>query len=241
MFKTLVQHPGVARPFLRKGVHYFDKSYDRGPRWYRGHFPLAVTSRLRRRGGRPADRRVEPVLHVPPARGERIARDLPGVRLMVLLRDPVERAYSGHSHELARGFESLSFEEAVDAEPERLAGQRERMLAEPGYDSPDWQHHAYVTRGQYIDQLEALEALVGSRPDARRGQRGLLRRPGAGVRAVCDFLGLRARRRDHASSSTTRGRGADAGAAAGPADATTSLPYDERLARWWGTTPSWRR
>ena len=45
MFKTLVQHPGVARPFLRKGVHYFDKAYDRGPRWYRGHFPLAPTSR----------------------------------------------------------------------------------------------------------------------------------------------------------------------------------------------------
>ena len=32
MFKTLVQHPDVVRPFLRKGVHYFDKSYDRGER-----------------------------------------------------------------------------------------------------------------------------------------------------------------------------------------------------------------
>ncbi len=35
------------------------------------------------------------------------------------------------------------------------------MMADPGYDSVHWQHHAYVTRGQYIEQLRALEQLVG--------------------------------------------------------------------------------
>ena len=41
-----------------------------------------------------------------PLAAERIARDLPGVKLIVLVRDPVERAYSQHAHELARGFET---------------------------------------------------------------------------------------------------------------------------------------
>src|SRR3954447_9489078 len=50
MFKALTQHPEVARPFLRKGVHYFDKNYDRGFSWYRGHFPTTLTSRMKRLG-----------------------------------------------------------------------------------------------------------------------------------------------------------------------------------------------
>ena len=57
MFKTLVQHPDVVRPFLRKGIHYFDKHYDRGERWYRGHFPLAATTRLRGGRGQRGDHR----------------------------------------------------------------------------------------------------------------------------------------------------------------------------------------
>ena len=96
-----------------------------------------------------------------PLARQRLAGDLPGVKLIVLLRDPVTRAYSGHSHELARGFEDLPFEEALAAEPERLAGEREKLMADPGYDSLHWQHHAYVTRGQYIEQLRAVEQLVG--------------------------------------------------------------------------------
>ena len=39
----------------------------------------------------------------------RIAADLPDVKLLVLLRDPVDRAYSAHAHEIARGFERLPF------------------------------------------------------------------------------------------------------------------------------------
>ncbi len=96
-----------------------------------------------------------------PLARQRIAGDLPGVKLLVLLRDPVIRAYSAHSHERARGFEDLEFEEALAAEPGRVAGERERLMAEPGYDSLHWQHHAYVTRGQYIEQVRALEQLVG--------------------------------------------------------------------------------
>ena len=104
------------------------------------------------------------------------------MKLLVLLRDPVVRAYSGHSHEKARGFEDLSFEEALAAEPARIAGERERLMADPGYDSFHWQHHAYVTRGQYIEQLRALEQLVGRERHVRRRQRRLLRRPRAGLR-----------------------------------------------------------
>ena len=65
--------------------------------------------------------------HVP----GRVAEHLPRVKLIAMLRDPVERAYSGYQHEVGRGFETLSFEEAIEAEPGRLEGERERMIADP--------------------------------------------------------------------------------------------------------------
>src|SRR3712207_8898004 len=51
-------------------------------------------------------------------------------KLIVLLRDPVQRAYSQYQHEVARGFETLGFEEAIEAEPGRLAGEIERLAAD---------------------------------------------------------------------------------------------------------------
>ena len=58
-----------------------------------------------------------------PLSAERIARDLPGVKVLVLVRDPVERAYSAHAHELARGYETEQFERALELEEERLRGE----------------------------------------------------------------------------------------------------------------------
>ena len=51
-----------------------------------------------------------------PLAAERIARDLPEVKLVVALRDPVERAYSAHAHEFARGYETEPFERAIEME-----------------------------------------------------------------------------------------------------------------------------
>jgi hypothetical protein len=53
-----------------------------------------------------------------------------GVKLLVLLREPVERAYSGHAHEISPGFETEPFERALELEPGRLEGEVERILAD---------------------------------------------------------------------------------------------------------------
>ena len=240
MFKTLVQHPLVARPFLRKGVHYFDnKGYGNGMSWYRGHFPVAATSRARRLGKRPLTGESSPYYMFHPLAATRIAADLPGVRLIVLLRDPVERAYSGHSHELARGYETESFERALELEAERLRGERERMLAEPGYESFEWQHHAYLTRGRYHEQLVALEKLVGRDRLHVVDSQEFFTQPAKVFPGVLDFLGLpphpgtvfeqhNARKRSPMSAELRKDL------------EDRYAEDDERLAQWWGRTPSWR-
>lgn len=241
MFKTLIQHPLVVRPFLRKGVHYFDLRHDNGINWYRGHFPVAATSRARRLGrGRPLTGESSPYYMFHPRAPARYAGDLPDARVLVLLRDPVERAYSGHSHELARGFETEPFEQALELEQDRIAGERQRMLDEPGYESRDWQHHAYVTRGQYIEQLEELERRVGRGRLHVVDSQDFFTDPRPVFAAVLRFLGLEPAGGIVFEQHNARSR------APMPESVRRRLDehfrgYDERLATWWGRTPSWRR
>ena len=68
----------------------------------------------------------------------------------MLVRDPVERAYSAHAHELARGFETEPFERALELEDQRLSGEAERIVADPGYLSHSHQHHAYRAQGTLL-------------------------------------------------------------------------------------------
>lgn len=89
---------------------------------------------------------------------DRIAADLPDVKLVVLVRDPGERAYSAHAHEAARGYEDLSFAAALEAEEGRLDGEVERLLGDPAYESHAHRHQAYRSRGEYAVQLERAAA-----------------------------------------------------------------------------------
>lgn len=164
LFRALAAHPQVVPPLWTKGIHYFDTPdrYARGDRWYRGQFPLAGPAR-RRTGalGAPLTLEASPYYVFHPMGAERIAATLPGTRVVVLLRDPVERAWSAWKQETGRGFETEPFERALDLEPERLAGEVERMRADPAYASFPHQHHAYTERGHYADQLVALRSALG--------------------------------------------------------------------------------
>jgi len=242
LFKTLSQHPAVLPAVLHKGVHYFDTAYDHGTAWYLGHFPtLRAAEAVRRRHGVTAvTGESSPYYMFHPHAPARIAADLPDVKLLVLLRDPVERAYSAHAHELARGFESEPFERALELESSRIAGEREKMLADPGYESHHFQHNAYLTRGQYVEQLLHLTDLFGRERLHVIDSDEFFAEPRPAFDGVCDFLEL-----PHWPDITFGKHNARARAPmdAGPRARLDAhfAPFDEHLADWWGRTPSWRR
>lgn len=165
LFRALMQHPQIVRPAFNKGVNYFDVNYPRGRDWYAGHFPLRTAARLRtRRAGGPCVFEASGYYLFHPLAVQRLVADLPEVKVVVLLRDPVERAFSAWKHEVARGFESETFERAVELEDERLEGEVDKMVADPAYLSWPHRHQGYVHRGQYADQLErVLEVLPRER------------------------------------------------------------------------------
>lgn len=161
LYGLLREHPAVVRPLWHKGIAYFDLNHHRGSRWYQAHFPLRALAQLRTGAHKPRTFESTGYYMYHPLAPSRIAAELPGVRLIAMLRNPVERAFSAWKHEHARGFEDASFEHALDLEDERLAGEEDRMRADSTYQSFHHRHHAYVERGLYARQIVALQAAVG--------------------------------------------------------------------------------
>lgn len=162
----LIEHPSMLRLFpppipglkaeATKGVHYFDSNFARGERWYRSYMPLASTrARATRRHGVPAVvGEASPYYLFHPDAARRAHLTVPDARLVVLLRDPAQRTYSHWKERRRNQAEALDFLAALDAEPGRLGGERERLLADPAYRSYPWEQQSYATQSRYAANLE---------------------------------------------------------------------------------------
>jgi hypothetical protein len=106
------------------------------------------------------------------------------------LRNPIDRAFSHHNYERSLDFEDLSFEEAVAMEPERLEGEEERLVADPRYQSFSHQHHSYLARGRYDEQLRRWFAHVDRTRFLVLRAEDLFSDPEATVLQTQEFLGL---------------------------------------------------
>lgn len=157
LYCYVLSHPQVVGPSKRE-IGFFSENFERGLNWYRACFPLRTIQSWR---GKYPESRIVAGEHTPsyimhPLAVERIAATLPHVRLIILLRDPVDRAYSHYQHEFRCGHENLSFRDAIESEPRRTANEVDRMRSEPGYRSPEYVRHAYLDQGKYRPKLETL-------------------------------------------------------------------------------------
>jgi hypothetical protein len=144
LYAYLRWHPLITGPSFKE-VSFFDRHYARGERWYRAHLPV-------RRRGLVGEASPSYLFH--PLAPERVAQMLPTARLIALLRNPVDRAFSHYQHEVALGREQLPFEDALAREQERMDGELEHMLRDPVYFSHAWWNYTYAARGRYAEQLE---------------------------------------------------------------------------------------
>ena len=185
-FNYLAQHPQINPPF-RKEIKFFDIHYLQGLGWYRAHFP----TRFKMKSGMLTGE-ATPYYIFHPAAPERVAKVLPNVKLIVLLRNPVDRAYSHYNHMLRVGRELLPFEEAIAREAERLDGEAEKIVAEPRYSTFKHLHYSYLARGRYIEQLEKWFALFPRRQIQILPSEELYTSPATAYRQAVEFLGLSA-------------------------------------------------
>jgi hypothetical protein len=192
LYKYLVRHPSAAHA-LTKELRFFDLNYHRGMAWYRSRFPLRLYRDLMRsRGVGLVVGEASPDYLFHPHAPRRVREALPEVKLIVLLRDPIERAYSHYWHQFRRGHETLSFDDAVAREAERLDGELDRMLRDPRYLSYERHHHSYLARGVYVDQLRAWMDRFPVRRFLIERSEDFFDDPPLVFKRVLDFLGLSA-------------------------------------------------
>jgi hypothetical protein len=242
LYRALAAHPAVIKAVLHKGVHYFDIGYHNGPDWYRGHFPLHRRSVHIERtlGVRAQTFESSPYYMYHPQAVRRIAADLPDVKIVVLVRDPIERAYSHHAHEVARGFESeVDFDRALGLEPARLAGAKERLLADPDAYDFSHQHHAYRARGEYVTYLKTMAALLPREHIHVVDSGEFFTEPERVYDGVLSFLGLPNLGYPRFERHNARPRATGMPVHLRDELAEHFAPYDAALARWLGRTPSW--
>lgn len=102
---VLRSHPNLYLPASRKEVHYFDSNYDRGAAWYAGFFTEATSTQ---RCGE-----VTPSYLDHPDVAERVAASNPEMRSVVVLRDPVKRAFSHYLRLQTQRADHRTFSEAL--------------------------------------------------------------------------------------------------------------------------------
>jgi hypothetical protein len=240
LFRALEAHPQVMRPAFRKGINYFDLNYYRGEHWYRGHFPIGRAARRKTAGyGEPVAFEASGYYLYHPFAIERLARDLPAVKLVVMLRDPVERAFSAYKHEYARGYEQReSFEAALELEDRRLAGEIDLMRQDPRYESFSHRHHSYRHRGHYAEQLERVFSFFPRTQVHVIDSEEYFGQPEQEYRRLLAFLGLRPFEPASFTRHNTR-----PGQAMSPATAQKLRGYyarhDDRLVRLLGRPLHW--
>lgn len=188
LFKYLGAHP-QCKASIRKEIRFFTEFYDRGVDWYRSHFPIAL--------GNTSHSSVyfeaTPDYLLDPRAPKRAIDLLPDVRVIVLLRDPVDRAYSHYCHNRRLGTETLPFREALAREKERIGPALLKLEAYPEMPAPkDLLRYSYVERGRYATQLRRWKNFVdGDRMLILRSE-NLFEDPHASFQEVLSFLGLHA-------------------------------------------------
>lgn len=175
-----------------KEVHFFDDFYTRGLDWYRAQFATTTykyyIESVRRHRFITGEASPYYIFH--PYAPRRIAQVLPHVKIIALLRNPIDRAYSQHWLEVKGKYETLPFEEAIKREPERIAGEREKMLHDENYHSFNYRRYTYLTRGIYVDQLRYWMSYFSREQFLILKTEDLNANPAGIMRQTLEFLGV---------------------------------------------------
>ena len=193
LFPSAKHMPGRSRD--AKGSHYFSSEYDRGPRWFASHFPSAARRALAERtsGARPVCGEASPYYLFHPLAAARAAAAVPQAKLLVALRDPVERTYSHWREQTRNQVETLSFEDALAAEADRVGDAEQRLAEDPDFYSFGHEHQSYAAQSAYARSLRRWLEVFPREQLHVWASEDYYADSNATIAAVCEFLGLQGR------------------------------------------------
>jgi len=148
LFSYLRQHSQLKLSGVKE-IHFFDSNYLKGTNWYKSHFPLKWVNFNKKTG------EASPYYLFHPHVAKRVYDQCPKAKLIVMLRNPADRAYSHYMMQNKRKLDPLpTFEESIKAEDVRLIEETQKLLNNPGYKSFNHQKFSYLARGKYYSQIK---------------------------------------------------------------------------------------
>ena len=146
LFNHLRKHPDIQLP-KKKELHFFDENFSMGLAWYLRFFnkkeaPVPVCTG-----------EASPYYFFHPLAPARIFETFPVIKLILLLRNPISRAYSQYHHMKRKGRISLSFEHCILLEQEILAGRKEAFFNDENHSDLMFRRFSFLARSRYAEQL----------------------------------------------------------------------------------------
>lgn len=175
---ALAQHPEIYLPRVQRpepNFFHYSWKYEQGIEWYQYTFFADVGQAVA------VGERSSLLLHSDVA-PQRIARDLPGIKLIFCLRNPVDRTWAHYRFTALEGLEPLGFDEALSLEKKRIANAVGRWR--------EVQPHAYVSRSRYVAPLARYLELFGTEQILLLKSEELNSDPVRCLGSVCAFLGI---------------------------------------------------
>jgi len=159
LYYNICQHPCVLSAAYDE-LGFFDSNFHLGLNWYRSLFPTLFSKWIVKQKKQFAITGEDTPFYIwNPLVAKRILKIIPNIKLIVLFRNPVDRAYSNYHLGVRAGSEKLSFEDAIQMELKKLDKINDEIEQDVNkYTTP----RSYIAKGFYADQLKIWLELFSS-------------------------------------------------------------------------------
>jgi hypothetical protein len=188
LYYNICQHPCVLKAAYDE-IGFFDSNYNLGLNWYRSMFPTKKKMEgIRLKEGISITGEDTPFYFWNPSAAKRIKDILPNIKLISILRNPIDRAYSEYQDLAITDTNFPSFEEMIDDEIETRVYD-ELIITEENFETFN-QKKSYLLKGIYVDQLKIWNRLFARKQILTISSEDLKLNPQETLKTIFEFLNL---------------------------------------------------
>lgn len=180
LYEYICKHPQVI-PSIEKEIHFFTQNFQKGINWYSAHFPYIFND------GNYITGEASPSYLDYVGTAKKVFEFIPEVKLIIILRNPVNRAISRYYHSLRQGLESSSFEEAINPEIQAIQQASDPFLLIQNH---EFRKSRYILYGLYVYLLKSWMTMFPKEQILILKSEDLYNVPVEVMKQVFSFLGL---------------------------------------------------
>ena len=188
LYYDICEHP-CASPAAYDEIGFFDSNFHLGLNWYRSMFPTKRRIEdIRRKEGVAITGEDTPFYFWNPVAAKRIQKLLPNIKLITILRNPIDRAYSEYQELVSRESNPPSFETVIKNEI-NTRKKDTSLITEENFEAFN-QKNSYLLKGVYIEQLKIWAGLFPKEQIFTLSTENLNSDPTAALESVFQYLNL---------------------------------------------------